>query len=140
MLAAVEKQKFVYILNRDSNNKLTISSPLEAHKSHNIVFDLVGLDVGFDNPVFACLESDYGEIEDNESTIQSGQIIKTVTFYEMDFGLNHVVRKAAETVPESAHRLIAIPISQDCPGGLIICCADFLVYRGLGEGSIKHIV
>jgi len=32
MIGAVEKQKFVYILNRDSQNKLTISSPLEAHK------------------------------------------------------------------------------------------------------------
>jgi len=27
MIGAVEKQKFVYIMNRDNNNKLTISSP-----------------------------------------------------------------------------------------------------------------
>jgi len=46
------------------NNKLTISSPLEAHKSHTIMFDMVGVDVGFENPIFACLESDYGEIEE----------------------------------------------------------------------------
>ena len=36
--AAVEKQKFVYIMNRDSNANLTISSPLEAHKSHTLVY------------------------------------------------------------------------------------------------------
>jgi splicing factor 3B subunit 3 len=50
MIGACEKQKFVYILNRDSNNKLTISSPLEAHKAHTITFAMVGVDVGIENP------------------------------------------------------------------------------------------
>lgn len=50
MIGAVEKQKFVYILNRDSTNKLTISSPLEAHKPHTITFDMIGVDVGIENP------------------------------------------------------------------------------------------
>jgi len=40
----------------DSAAKLTISSPLEAHKSHTLVLDTCGVDVGFDNPIFACLE------------------------------------------------------------------------------------
>ena len=31
MVSAIEKQKFVYILNRDNANKLTISSPLEVY-------------------------------------------------------------------------------------------------------------
>lgn len=56
---AVEKQKLVYIMNRDAAARLTISSPLEAHKSHTLVFDIVGIDVGFENPMFACLELDY---------------------------------------------------------------------------------
>ena len=56
---AVEKQKLVYILNRDTAARLTISSPLEAHKSHTIVYHIVGVDVGFENPMFACLELDY---------------------------------------------------------------------------------
>lgn len=59
MIGAVEKQKLVYILNRDSAARLTISSPLEAHKSHTLVYHLVGVDVGFENPMFACLELDY---------------------------------------------------------------------------------
>jgi splicing factor 3B subunit 3 len=49
----------VYILNRDSNARLTISSPLEAHKSQTCLFSVVGVDVGFENPIFACLELDY---------------------------------------------------------------------------------
>ena len=63
MVAAVEKQKFVYVLNRDNAANLTISSPLEAHKSHTIVFSIVGLDVEFDNPVFAAIELDYGDVD-----------------------------------------------------------------------------
>ncbi len=63
----MEKQKFVYILNRDAANKLAISSPLEAHKSHNITFSITGLDVAYDNPVFAAIELDYSEA-DNDST------------------------------------------------------------------------
>ena len=57
--AAVEKQKLVYILNRDPEARLTISSPLEAHKSNTLVYHTVGVDVGFENPMFACLEIDY---------------------------------------------------------------------------------
>lgn len=49
----------VYILNRDAAARLTISSPLEAHKSHTLVYHTVGVDVGFENPMFACLEMDY---------------------------------------------------------------------------------
>ena len=58
-IAAIEKQKFVYIMNRDSSNKLTISSPLEAHKSETINFSITGLDVEFDNPIFALIELEY---------------------------------------------------------------------------------
>ena len=33
--AGIEKQKFVYVMNRDAANKLTISSPLEVlHTKH----------------------------------------------------------------------------------------------------------
>lgn len=56
---AVEKQKLVYILNRDAQARLTISSPLEAHKSNTLVYHMIGVDVGFENPTFACLEIDY---------------------------------------------------------------------------------
>jgi splicing factor 3B subunit 3 len=67
MLAAVEKQKLVYVLNRDANNRLTISSPLEANKSHTVTFAMSALDVGFENPIFACLEMDHQEA-DQDST------------------------------------------------------------------------
>lgn len=63
IIGAIEKQKFVYVLNRDSAANLTISSPLEAHKSHNIVFQMCALDCGFDNPIFAAIELDYSDAD-----------------------------------------------------------------------------
>lgn len=63
VIGALEKQKFVYVLNRDSAANLTISSPLEAHKSHNICFALTALDCGFDNPIFAAIELDYSDAD-----------------------------------------------------------------------------
>lgn len=43
----------MYVLNRDTASRLAISSPLEAHKSNAIIFHTCGVDVGFDNPIFA---------------------------------------------------------------------------------------
>ena len=56
--AAMEESKLVYILNRDAAANLTISSPLEAHGTSSIVHHIVGIDVGFENPMFAALEVD----------------------------------------------------------------------------------
>jgi len=48
---------------RDSAANLTISSPLDAHKSQNIVFSIAALDTGFDNPIFAAIELDYADAD-----------------------------------------------------------------------------
>ena len=78
--AAVEKQKFVYVMNRDAAARLTISSPLEAHKSHTIVFDVVGVDVGFDNPIFACIEMDYTDADADSSGEAAAETPKVHTW------------------------------------------------------------
>ena len=126
MIAAVEKQKFVYILNRDLNQKLTISSPLEAHKAGALVYSLIALDVGFDNPLFASIEVGYAE----------SPIKKTFTIHEMDLGINHVVRKYAEPVSDSAHLLVPVTGGTEGPGGCLVCCENFLIYRKIGRESI----
>lgn len=48
---------------------MTISSPLDAHKSHTLTYDMVGVDVHFENPLFACIEADYGEVEEKDSGV-----------------------------------------------------------------------
>lgn len=54
MIAAVEKEKFAYSFDRQSD-KLVIQSPKDAHKSHVLYLDVVALDTGNDNPEFACI-------------------------------------------------------------------------------------
>ena len=126
MIAAVEKQKFVYIFNRDSLQRLTISSPLEAHKSHTLVYALAALDVKFDNPMFCTLELSYEEA-DADPDAEAPRL--TLTMYEMDLGVNHVFRKYAEEIDPTAHALIAVPGPDDGPGGVIVCCENVLRYR-----------
>jgi splicing factor 3B subunit 3 len=78
MIAAMEKAKLVYILNRDAKANLTISSPLEAHKNSAIIHHIVGVDVGFDNPMFAALEVDYSD-SDQDPTGEAFQNAEKVS-------------------------------------------------------------
>ncbi|KAI1707601.1 mono-functional DNA-alkylating methyl methanesulfonate n-term domain-containing protein [Ditylenchus destructor] len=79
-IGAVEKQKLVYILNRDARANLTISSPLEAHKNDSIGFAITGIDVGFENPTFACLEVDYEGVDHDSPGAAAKQVQQTFTF------------------------------------------------------------
>ncbi|XP_065676216.1 splicing factor 3B subunit 3 isoform X2 [Hydra vulgaris] len=133
MIGAIEKQKFVYILNRDAQARLTISSPLEAHKSHNVVFHIVGIDVGFENPMFACLELDYEEADVDHTGEAAQAAQQTLTFYELDLGLNHVVRKYSEPLEEFANMLISVPGGNDGPSGVIVCSENYLTYKNFGD-------
>jgi len=128
LLGAIEKQKLVYILNRDSAARLTISSPLEAHKAHTVLFDVVGVDVGFENPIFACLEIDYEDEEGPE---------KHLTFYELDLGLNHVVRKWSEPTDRTANILIAVPGGTDGPGGVLVCAENWIIFKNQGHPDVR---
>ena len=81
MIASVVKRKLVYVLHRDGSgaggaaaasstptpngNGVVLASPLEAHRPRTVVFDAVGVDNGYDNPIFVCLEVQYPEMEDS---------------------------------------------------------------------------
>ncbi|CAF4372124.1 unnamed protein product, partial [Adineta steineri] len=133
LIGAIEKQKLVYILNRDSQARLTISSPLEAHKANTITFYTVGVDVGFENPVFACLEVDYEET-DNDHTGQAAHDIKqSLTFYELDLGLNHVVRKYSEPLEKFANLLITVPAGTEGPSGVLVCSENYITFKNFGD-------
>ncbi|PLW12995.1 hypothetical protein PCANC_20927 [Puccinia coronata f. sp. avenae] len=137
MIAAIEKSKLVYILNRDSAANLTISSPLEAHKSNAIIHHIVGVDVGFENPLFAALEVDYGEADQDPTGEAFNAAEKMLTYYELDLGLNHVVRKWSEPTEPRANMLLQVPGGQstthpdkfDGPSGVIVCCEDMIIYK-----------
>ncbi|KAG6877888.1 pre-mRNA-splicing factor rse1 [Termitomyces sp. T159_Od127] len=136
MIAAMEKAKLVYILNRDAAANLTISSPLEAHKNSAIIHHIVGLDVGFENPLFAALEVDYTESDQDPTGEAFNNTEKMLTYYELDLGLNHVVRKWSEPTDPRANLLVQVPGGQlassdrfDGPSGVLVCCEDHIIYR-----------
>ena len=140
MIGAIEKQKFVYILGRDGQSRLTISSPLEAHKSANMTFALVGLDVGWENPVFAAIELDHSEL-DEDATVDFAH--KYLIYYELDLGLNHVVRKSPwpdKPLPSSASNLFAVPGGEDGPGGVLVCVDNSILYMNPNQDTIKEVL
>ncbi|KAF2416427.1 hypothetical protein EJ08DRAFT_654729 [Tothia fuscella] len=137
MVASVEKNKLVYILNRDSQAKVTISSPLEAHKNHALLFALVGLDVGYENPIFAALEVDYGDSDQDPSGEAYENIKKQLVYYELDLGLNHVVRKWADEVDRTAHLLFQVPGGADGPSGVLVCGEENITYRHSNQEAFR---
>jgi len=148
MISAIEKRKLVYVLNRDSTGKPTIASPLEAHRSRTIVLNTVGLDNGYDNPIFASLEYMYAESEEEEerlnkaaqeSNIGDGAVPeKQLAYYELDLGLNHVSRRWATTTHRTAYCLAALPGGMDGPSGVLVAGEDWIEY--LHEGLQKKVV
>ncbi|KXZ43846.1 hypothetical protein GPECTOR_79g125 [Gonium pectorale] len=140
MIGAVEKQKFVYVLNRDAAANLTISSPLEAHKSHHITFSVCGMDCGFDNPIFAAIELDYSEADQDPTGEAASMAQKHLTFYEMDLGLNNVVRKWTEPVDNGANLLVAVPGGADGPGGVLVCAENFIIYKNQDHEEVRAVI
>lgn len=137
MIGAVEKQKLVYVLNRDASSALTISSPLEANKTHTLVYDICGVDVGFENPVFACLEVDYDKPVEKYDENKKPVPTKMLTFYELDLGLNHVTRKWSEAVDPGANKVLTVPGGADGPGGVIVCAENRIIYKNQGHATVS---
>lgn len=133
LIASVEKNKLVYVLNRNAQAELTISSALEAHRPHTLVFALCALDVGYENPIFACLEVDYGESDQDPTGQAYEDIEKNLVYYELDLGLNHVVRKWAEPVDRSANLLFSVAGGTDGPSGVLVCGTDSITYRHMNK-------
>jgi splicing factor 3B subunit 3 len=98
---------------------------------------MVGVDVGIENPQFACLEIDCGDPDQSFSAVNTGKPQKILTFYEMDLGLNHVIRKNIMPLDYSAHMLISVP---DSPGGIIVVCENFLVYKKVDHEERKCFI
>jgi len=137
LIASIEKNKLVYVLNRDAQLNLTISSPLEAHKPGAIVFAVTGLDVGYENPIFAALEVDYTEVDQDPTGQQYETLPKTMVYYELDLGLNHVVRKWSDVVDRRSNFLLAVPGGTDGPGGILVGTEDFIYYKHQNKETFR---
>ncbi|KAJ3708266.1 hypothetical protein LUZ61_011971 [Rhynchospora tenuis] len=140
MIAACEKQKLVYVLNRDATARLTISSPLEAHKSYTITYSITGVDCGFDNPIFAAIELDYSEADRDPTGQAAAEAQKHLTFYELDLGLNHVSRKWSEPIDNGANLLVSVPGGGDGPSGVLVCAENFIIYRNQDHPEVRAVI
>ncbi|XP_014513669.1 spliceosome-associated protein 130 A [Vigna radiata var. radiata] len=140
MIGACEKQKLVYVLNRDTAARLTISSPLEAHKSHTLVYSICGVDCGFENPIFAAIELDYSEADQDSTGHAARDAQKHLTFYELDLGLNHVSRKWSEQVDNGANLLVTVPGGGDGPSGVLVCAENFVIYKNQGHPDVRAVI
>lgn len=142
MVSAVEKRKLVYVLNH-REGKFTLASPLEAHRSRTICWATVGVDNGYDNPLFACLEVQYPDFDDTDITMDgSGGTnqdrtttpppVKHLAYYELDLGLNHVSRKWAIQVPSTACCLASLPGTADGgPSGVLVGMEHAIQWYGV---------
>ena len=150
MIASIEKRKLVYVVHRDATGKVTLASPLEAHRPRTLVFDVVGVDNGYDNPIFASLEVQYEEYEDvvlaekkrkeegsgssdiEDNVVPLGQpgdgFTKQLAYYELDLGLNHVSRRWAATTHRTACCLAAVPGGADGPSGVLVGGENYIEY------------
>lgn len=148
LVSALEKRKLVYVLNHTggggggggagttsttSTTTTNIASPLEAHRSRTLTFATVGVDNGYDNPIFATLEQQYPEQDyyySEETTLinDEDEAQKQLAYYELDLGLNHVSRKWAMAVPNSACCLAALPGGSDGPSGVLVGSEDYVSY------------
>uniref|UniRef100_A0A7S2F9J7 DNA damage-binding protein 1 n=1 Tax=Octactis speculum TaxID=3111310 RepID=A0A7S2F9J7_9STRA len=137
MISAVEKQKLVYVMNRDASNRLTISSPLEAHKAQTVVFATCGVDVDFENPIFACIELDYSEADQDATGDAAEETEKHLTYYELDLGLNHVIRKWSEPISRTASMLLTVPGGADGPSGVLVAGENWVAFKHQGHDEVR---
>jgi splicing factor 3B subunit 3 len=129
MLASVEKNKVVYIVNRNSEGGILISSPHEANQWASLCFAMCALDTGWEHPVFATLEVDYADAEADPSGQMYEKREKQLVYYTVDLGLNHVVKSWSDVVDYTANMVFGVPGGQDGPSGTLVCCEDRIYYR-----------
>lgn len=132
MVASLEKTRFVYTFRRDGDGLLSMSSPIDASKSKLLTFDICALDVGFENPLFAAIECNYGDYENNKHK-KDIQIKKTLSYYELDLGLNHVVKKYTEILDQDSNFMLSLPGGIDGPSGFLLCSENLIQYKYLSK-------
>ena len=117
----------VYIFNRDASANLTISSPLEAHKANTIHFSIVAVDVGFDNPVFACIELDYTEADADPTVRAAAAAAARPICSALLSLLSHLLRLAVPPfVARACHQSIRVLVHNI---HYIINTNDIIYYR-----------
>lgn len=142
--AALESKKFAHSIGR-SEDKLSLSSPLESHRPGHLCQNLIALDSGIEHhPAFATIEFDFGELDTRQQLespkspiqIDLNKERKQLCYYELDQGLNNVVKKWTEPIPFDSQSLIPVPGSSDGgPGGVLLFLPGKIFHHRPGSPS-----
>jgi splicing factor 3B subunit 3 len=142
LTAALESKKFAHFIGRNED-KLSLSSPLESHRPGHLCQTLIALDSGLEHhPAFATIEYDFGELDNKQLESPKSPLSidlvgerKQLCYYELDQGLNTVVRKWSEPIPFDSQTLIPVPGGSDGPGGVLIISPGKIYHHRPGSST-----
>jgi splicing factor 3B subunit 3 len=67
----------------------------------------------------------------------AAEVEKKLSYYELDLGLNHVVRKWSEPISRTANFLLAVPGGDTWPSGVLICGENWVSYKHQGHVEVR---
>ena len=173
MIGGIEKEKFVYIFKEIDNNNVSnvnieentkkgnlknnnghinnkiISSPLEVFTPKHICYDLIALDVGYANPIFASIEVKYNSTQDwisnNYKITEDNRYQKKLLLYQVEIKNNYVIQLIQHEIDNSAYSLFSINyeksigVSQikSLQGTFLIFCKGFFYFMTIKENKIN---
>ncbi len=174
MIGGIEKEKFVYIFKEIDNNIIMnanieenknvsnlnntnkreinskiISSPLEVFTPQHICYDIISLDVGYTNPIFASLEVKYNNKQDwisnNYKLTEENKYQKKLLLYQVEIKNNYVIRLFQHNIDNSAYSLfpinyeknINISQTKSLLGTFLIFCKGFFFLMKIKENKIN---
>lgn len=70
----------------------------------------------------------------------AAEVEKKLSYYELDLGLNHVVRKWSEPVSRTANFLLPVPGGDVWPSGVLICGENWVSYKHQGHIEIRTAI
>ena len=150
MCAALEQRKLSFILTREHTDAsahplsaLSMSSPLEAHKSGFLTLALCALAVGYENPIFAAIEVEYAQTLQTSKQKLNGAAAVELVLYELELGLNTIIRKHAILIDSTSNCLIPVPGGADGPGGLLVASERGITYfpaESLAQSPPQNII
>ena len=170
MIGGIEKEKFVYIfkeidnnlvlnanieenknavnLNNEINSRI-ISSPLEVFTPQHICYDIIALDVGYTNPIFASIEVKYNNKQDwisnNYKLTEENIYKKKLLLYQVEIKNNYVIKLFQYEIDNSAYSLFPINYekknitsqTKSLQGTFLIFCKGFFYLMKIKENKIN---
>lgn len=126
LVGAIERDALVYKVEMvDSKESLALLSPLSITTKSHLTLCMCALDNSYENPMWAAIEIDYSAYDHKTFSPASTQL--QLAYYELDQGLNHVIRRPCKTtLPSTANALIPVP---GPVGGVLIGCGTYLIYE-----------